>query len=53
MIAIFLGAWVLGEALNPRGLLGGAIILGSVWLARRWRRRVIRGTWKPVLARVG
>jgi drug/metabolite transporter (DMT)-like permease len=33
VIAILLGAWVLGEALNGRGIAGGAIILASLWLA--------------------
>jgi drug/metabolite transporter (DMT)-like permease len=33
LIAILLGAWILGESMNPRALSGGALILLSVWLA--------------------
>ena len=33
VIAILLGAWILGESMNVRTLLGGTVILGSVWLA--------------------
>ncbi len=33
VIAILLGAWVLGETMNDRVIVGGAVILASVWLA--------------------
>ena len=33
VIAILLGAWILGESLNARALAGAAVILASVWLA--------------------
>jgi drug/metabolite transporter (DMT)-like permease len=33
VIAILLGAWILGESMNGRTIAGGAIILASVWLA--------------------
>ena len=33
VIAILLGAWVLGESMNNRVIVGGAVILASVWLA--------------------
>ena len=33
VIAIMLGAWILGESMNPRAISGGAVILASVWLA--------------------
>lgn len=33
VIAIVLGAWVLGERMNGRAMVGGAVILASVWLA--------------------
>jgi drug/metabolite transporter (DMT)-like permease len=32
VIAIMLGAWILDESMNPRAMLGGLVILGSVWL---------------------
>ena len=35
VIAIALGAWILDETITPRAFLGGAIILGSVWLAMK------------------
>ena len=33
VIAILLGAWILGESMTVRALWGGAVILASVWLA--------------------
>ena len=33
IIAILLGSWFLGESINNRALLGGLLILFSVWLA--------------------
>ncbi len=39
LIAIVLGAWILGEAMNPRALTGGALILVSVWLAMSHGRK--------------
>jgi drug/metabolite transporter (DMT)-like permease len=33
VIAIVLGAWILGEAMNGRAIAGGTIILASVWLS--------------------
>ena len=39
VIAILLGAWVLGETMNARAIAGGAIILASVWLAMVPARR--------------
>ncbi len=33
IIAILLGAWLLDETMNSRALVGGALILASVWLA--------------------
>ena len=33
VIAILLGAWVLGESLNGRAITGGLVILASIWLA--------------------
>lgn len=33
VVAILLGAWVLDEQMNSRAIIGGAVILGSVWLA--------------------
>jgi drug/metabolite transporter (DMT)-like permease len=33
LIAILLGAWILGEGMTSRALVGGALILGSLWLA--------------------
>jgi drug/metabolite transporter (DMT)-like permease len=38
VIAILLGAWILDESMNPRAMLGGLIILASVWLAMVPRR---------------
>jgi drug/metabolite transporter (DMT)-like permease len=35
VIAILLGAWILGESMNARALLGGTVILASVWLTLR------------------
>jgi drug/metabolite transporter (DMT)-like permease len=32
VIAILLGAWILGESMNARAVGGGVIILASVWL---------------------
>ena len=32
VIAIMLGAWVLGETMNDHAILGGVLILASVWL---------------------
>ena len=32
VIAILLGSWVLGEQMNSRALLGGVLILASMWL---------------------
>lgn len=40
VIAILLGAWVLGEALNSRAWFGGALILTSLWLAMAPARTV-------------
>ena len=39
VIAILLGAWVLGESMTGRAIVGGLIILGSVWLAMAPVRR--------------
>jgi drug/metabolite transporter (DMT)-like permease len=33
VIAILLGAWILGESMTVRALFGGIVILASVWLA--------------------
>ena len=33
VVAILLGAWILDESMNVRTLLGGTVILASVWLA--------------------
>ena len=33
VIAILLGAWILGESMSMRASLGGVVILASVWLA--------------------
>jgi drug/metabolite transporter (DMT)-like permease len=33
VVAILLGAWVLGETMNSRVIFGGAVILASIWLA--------------------
>jgi drug/metabolite transporter (DMT)-like permease len=33
VIAIVLGAWILGESMNARAITGGVIILASVWLS--------------------
>jgi drug/metabolite transporter (DMT)-like permease len=33
LIAILLGAWILGESMNARALFGGVLILTSVWMA--------------------
>ena len=33
VIAILLGAWILGESMSMRAFLGGVVILASVWLA--------------------
>lgn len=33
VIAIVLGAWILDESMNSRAIVGGAVILASVWLA--------------------
>jgi drug/metabolite transporter (DMT)-like permease len=33
VIAILLGAWILDESMNARAMLGGVVILASVWLA--------------------
>jgi drug/metabolite transporter (DMT)-like permease len=33
VIAIALGAWILGESMNGRAMIGGAVILASVWLS--------------------
>jgi drug/metabolite transporter (DMT)-like permease len=35
-IAVVAGAVLLGERLSPVALLGGALIIGGVWLAQRW-----------------
>lgn len=43
VVAILLGAWVLGESMNARALLGGAIILVSVALTLAPRRFTSRG----------
>lgn len=42
IIAILLGAWVLGESMNSRALSGGALILVSMWLAMAPTRRAAR-----------
>lgn len=41
VIAILLGAWILGESMNPRALAGGAIILASVWLTMSQPRGIL------------
>ncbi len=33
MIAILLGAWLLGESMNGRAMAGGVVVLASVWLS--------------------
>jgi drug/metabolite transporter (DMT)-like permease len=40
VIAIMLGAWILGESMNPRAIVGGIVILASVWLAMAPGQRV-------------
>ena len=40
VIAILLGAWILGESMSVRAFLGGLVILASVWLAMAPARRV-------------
>ena len=40
VIAILLGAWILGESMTPRALVGGVVILASVWLAMAPARRM-------------
>jgi drug/metabolite transporter (DMT)-like permease len=40
LIAIMLGAWVLGETMNSRAVLGGSLILASMWLAMAPERTV-------------
>ena len=40
VIAILLGAWILGESMTPRALAGGVVILASVWLAMAPARRM-------------
>jgi drug/metabolite transporter (DMT)-like permease len=40
VIAIMLGAWVLGETMNDHAILGGALILASVWLVMAPSRTV-------------
>ena len=41
VIAVLLGAWILGESMNPRALAGGAVILASVWLTMRQPRGIL------------
>jgi drug/metabolite transporter (DMT)-like permease len=40
VIAILLGAWILGESMSPRAFAGGVVILASVWLAMAPARRI-------------
>jgi drug/metabolite transporter (DMT)-like permease len=40
VIAILLGAWILDESMTGRALLGGVVILASVWLTMAPARRI-------------
>jgi drug/metabolite transporter (DMT)-like permease len=49
VIAILLGAWILDESMNAQAIVGGVVILASVWLAMAppRRRAVVAGDATP------